>query len=66
MTKTMLAAGSGLLLLGVIGMAYATAELSAGVAEIPEHWWSTLASAPLVAGIILAAVALRRSLSPAR
>jgi hypothetical protein len=66
MAKTMLAAGFALLLLGTIGLSYATAELSSGMTEIPQHWWSTLATAPLVAGVLFLAIAWRRSQASAR
>lgn len=47
--------------LGVASVAWATAELRSGITELPRHWWSTLAAAPLAAGAVLAWMAWRPS-----
>jgi hypothetical protein len=46
-------AGAALVILGLAGAAYSILELSSGVSEIPEHWWSTIATAPLFAGALV-------------
>jgi hypothetical protein len=46
---------AALVALGLAGAAWATPQLADGVAEIPGHWWSTLAVMPLVVGLALAA-----------
>jgi sulfite exporter TauE/SafE len=44
---------------GVAAIGWATGQLADGVREIPSHWWSTLACAPLAVGVALAAVSWR-------
>lgn len=49
-----------LVVIGAVTTAWATGELEHGIVEIPMHWWSTLATAPLIAGIVLLIVASQR------
>ena len=46
-----------LIALGLGSVVWATSELQDGMAELPGHWWSTLATVPLLTGLVLAAVA---------
>ena len=39
---------------GVLGAALSAGQLTNGFREIPGHWWSTLATFPLVIGVALA------------
>ena len=52
-----LVAGLGLVVLGVAGGFWVTPQLAHGIVELPQHWWSTLAVLPAVAGIVLLGVA---------
>jgi len=45
-----------LIALGIVGVGRAVSELAHGWAEIPLHWWSSAAIAPLLLGAALAAV----------
>lgn len=49
--------GLGLIALGLGGVWWAVPRLAHGLVEIPQHWWSTLAVLPLIAGTALAVVA---------
>lgn len=51
------AGAAALSIIGVLSVAWAVTELQDGIAELPRHWWSTLAAAPLIAGVIISAVA---------
>jgi hypothetical protein len=53
--------GTLLVVVGALATAWASGELGGGIAEIPRHWWSTLATLPLLAGVALLLLsALRR------
>jgi hypothetical protein len=39
--------------IGVLIIVSATRELENGIAEVPEHWWSTAALLPLVAAALV-------------
>jgi hypothetical protein len=53
--KRLLAFWTGLVLavLGAFGAAWSAGELTRGVWELPEHWWSSMATAPAIVGIVL-------------
>lgn len=54
------------LILGGLGSStWAMGQLAEGVREIPQHWWSSLAVLPLLAGIAVTAVGLFRARRPA-
>jgi hypothetical protein len=53
--------GGALAVAGLIGAIWSSTELTNGLAEIPAHWWSSLATAPLFVGIVLVALGLRRA-----
>jgi hypothetical protein len=53
-------AAAALVVLGAVGGMWAAANLTDGVVEIPGHWWSSLAVAPLLAGGLLELVTWRR------
>lgn len=40
--KTLFRAGLSVVALSLFLLGYATAELSGGIGEVPNHWWSTL------------------------
>jgi hypothetical protein len=64
-TRSTVAIGLALMVLGVIGAAWSSTELTSGFAEIPQHWWSTLASLPLILGAIVVVLGLgRRTRTP--
>jgi hypothetical protein len=44
---------AGLVVIGVAGAVWSSSELARGVAEVPEHWWSTMAVAPAVLGALV-------------
>jgi hypothetical protein len=46
-------AGLALTIVGAIGAAWSAGELTRGVWEIPQHWWSSLATAPAILGTLL-------------
>jgi hypothetical protein len=50
-------AGAALVILGLAGAVYSALELTSGVSEIPQHWWSTIATAPMFAGALVLLVA---------
>jgi hypothetical protein len=43
---------------GAIATVNAVGHLQGGVIELPGHWWSTLAAAPLCGGVLLSLVVL--------
>lgn len=51
-------AGTVLVVAGALSLVWAAGELSEGIAEIPRHWWSTLASFPFVVGVALLLLSL--------
>lgn len=51
---------------GALGVAMSTTQLAGGVREIPAHWWSTLASMPIIGGAVIGALAWRLLPRPAR
>ena len=57
----MILLGAVLMTVGALGGMWSAGELTDGIAEIPRHWWSTLAIVPLVAGIVVLAVARTRA-----
>ena len=50
--------GLALIVAGTIPALWAVGHLSEGLAEVPRHWWSTLAVLPIMLGIIMTAVGL--------
>jgi len=48
-------------LLGILGGGWSVSRLHHGALEIPGHWWSTLATAPLALGLLLGLIAWRRT-----
>ena len=53
--------GAILVIAGTVGVAWSAPQLTHGLVEIPGHWWSTLASVPLLVGaVILLVMGLRR------
>ncbi|MGI8926473.1 MAG: hypothetical protein ACR2HN_07485 [Tepidiformaceae bacterium] len=57
-------AAAALIAAGVGGGVWSASQLAGGAADIPGHWWSALASAPLAAGLALAAAAASRGRFP--
>jgi hypothetical protein len=50
--------------LGAAGLGWAVSELQDGLTEVPQHWWSTLATLPLLLGVgILCLAGLGRARS---
>jgi hypothetical protein len=47
--------------LGLAGVAWASSELTGGVADIPGHWWSSLTLLPFFLAVIPAVLAARRA-----
>ncbi len=45
--------GVALIGLGLAGATWSASELSNGLRELPQHWWSTAAVAPALAGLAL-------------
>jgi hypothetical protein len=54
--RAWIAAVIALAVLGGLGAVLSAAALQDGVREIPRHWWSTLATLPLLAAALLAAL----------
>jgi hypothetical protein len=52
-TATAFWVGLALTISGSIGAAWSAGELAGGIWEIPQHWWSALATAPAILGAIL-------------
>ena len=52
----------GLILIaaGVLPALWAAAEVAGGVLDVTRHWWSTVAIAPLVLGVAIAAIGVAR------
>lgn len=46
-------AGTVFVVAGALSLAWAAGELNEGIAEIPRHWWSMLASFPFAIGVAL-------------
>jgi hypothetical protein len=44
-----------LILVGLAGATYTSGQRTNGWIEIPMHWWSTVATAPVIVGVILLA-----------
>lgn len=42
-----------LMVVGLVGAFVTSGQLTNGWVEIPMHWWSTLATAPLFVGVLL-------------
>ncbi len=51
-------AAAVLTVIGLIGTAWAVPQLQHGLAEVPMHWWSTLAALPAALGASLLALSL--------
>jgi hypothetical protein len=51
--------GLALAILGGFGAAWSAGKLTRGIWEIPQHWWSSLATVPAIVGVLLL-VASRR------
>lgn len=60
-TRRRVVVGLALVLLGTVGAAWAAGELAGGIAEIPRHWWSALATTPVAVGALLILLSLRSS-----
>jgi uncharacterized membrane protein YgdD (TMEM256/DUF423 family) len=52
--------GTFLVLAGALGASWAAGELAGGAADIPRHWWSTMAALPLVAGAAVLLLSVMR------
>jgi len=52
--------GLALIVAGTVAALWAVGELPDGLAELPRHWWSTLAALPIALGVVTTAVALTR------
>ncbi len=52
----------GLMLIatGVLPALWAASEVAGGVLDIARHWWSTVAIAPLVVGVVMTAIGVAR------
>lgn len=55
--KLLRAGAVALSVMGVLVLAWTATALHDGLAELPTHWWSTLAAVPLAAGILAGAFA---------
>ncbi len=60
-TTTLLMIGAISTGAGVVLITWASTELTDGIIEVPGHWWSAMAAAPLVAGLALITVAMKRA-----
>src|SRR5262249_38760415 len=59
--------GLALIVVGTVAALWAVGQLADGVAELPRHWWSTLAALPMALGIVITAAGLAKlSRSPSR
>jgi len=56
--------GLMLVLAGLLTLSWAILQLSEGLRELPRHWWSGLATTPLLAGLALTAIGLVRARHP--
>lgn len=64
-SRTTLAIGVALMVSGAIGAVWSATELTNGLVEIPQHWWSGLATLPLLVGAVLMLLGLgRRTRTP--
>jgi hypothetical protein len=52
--------GLGLVVVGSIAALWAVGNLADGLAELPHHWWSTLATVPMAIGVAITTLALAR------
>ena len=50
MLRTVRIVGAVLVVVGLAGLVWSATQLSGGLGDVPGHWWSTLATAPLVVG----------------
>jgi hypothetical protein len=50
--------GLALIVAGTIPALWAVGQLSDGLAEVPHHWWSTVAIVPIALGILTTAAGL--------
>ena len=53
--------GLALVVLGLMTSSWAILQLSDGLRELGRHWWSALATLPLLAGIGITAIGLVRA-----
>lgn len=62
MKRTAGIAWFGLMLIatGTLPALWAAAEVTGGALDVPRHWWSSLAIAPLVIGIGVTAIGIAR------
>jgi hypothetical protein len=59
MRRTLVILSAVMAALGAVGLAWSTPRLTGGIAEVPGHWWSTLAVSPLPLAAVLAVLAWR-------
>jgi MFS superfamily sulfate permease-like transporter len=52
--------GFALVVAGTIAALWAVGNLNGGLAEVPHHWWSTLATIPIILGVATTAAGLVR------
>ncbi|MDQ4070088.1 MAG: hypothetical protein M3203_11540, partial [Actinomycetota bacterium] len=57
--RTVRAVAVMLVAVGGVAVTWAVTELQGGIAELPSHWWSGLATVPLLAGLALSWLAWR-------
>jgi hypothetical protein len=53
--------GLALLIVGLVTTSWAVLGLSDGLPELGRHWWSSLATLPLLAGLAVIAISLIRA-----
>ncbi|MCA9826452.1 MAG: hypothetical protein KC479_13710, partial [Dehalococcoidia bacterium] len=58
--RRLVLAGVAMVAIGTLGAAWSATELADGVVEIPDHWWSTLLTAPLAVGLAVLIMGLLR------
>jgi hypothetical protein len=56
-------AGAFLAGAGIVSVLWASTQMTHGILELPSHWWGGLAAAPLVLGILLVGLGLRRKIA---
>jgi len=52
--------GLAAIVVGMIPALWAVGNLSDGLAELPRHWWSTVAALPIALGVVTTAIALTK------
>lgn len=53
MSRVLFLLATSLIATGIAGAAWSSTQLAEGIIEIPRHWWSTVATLPIVAGAAL-------------